>query len=51
VSRSPAGGWLSADRRHDYQAWIDNDRKLHELLTRLETLGAAALGADPRHKR
>jgi len=40
--------WLSADQSHDYQTWIDNDRRLRELLTRLETLGAAALEADPR---
>ena len=24
--------WLSDDQRHDYQAWIDNDRRLRELL-------------------
>ena len=40
--------WLSADQHDDYQPWIDNDRRLHELLTRLETLGAAALEDDPR---
>ena len=43
--------WLSADQHHDYQAWIDNDRRLHELLTRLEALGTAALDADPRWER
>jgi len=40
--------WLSAEQHRDYQPWIDNDRRLRELLTRLETLGAAALDADPR---
>jgi hypothetical protein len=40
--------WLSAERYHDYQTWIDNDRRLRELLARLEALGAAALEADPR---
>jgi hypothetical protein len=40
--------WLSPEQHHDYQAWISNDRRLHELLTQLETLGAAALDADPR---
>jgi hypothetical protein len=40
--------WLSAEQHHDYQAWIDNDRRLRELLARLEALGAAALEADPR---
>src|SRR5229473_4888070 len=40
--------WLSPAQREDYQAWIDNDRRLRELLARLEALGAAALDADPR---
>src|SRR6266576_5669392 len=44
--------WLSPGQRRDYQAWIDNDRRLRELLARLEALGAAALEADPRgHRR
>ena len=43
--------WLSTDQHRDYQAWIDNDRRLHELLTRLEALGAAAFEADPRWNR
>ena len=29
----------------------DNDRRLRELLARLEALGAAALDADPRRER
>jgi hypothetical protein len=40
--------WLSPDQQHDYQAWIDNDRRLRDLLAQLEALGAAALEADPR---
>jgi hypothetical protein len=43
--------WLSPEQQHDYQAWIDNDRRLRDLLTRLESLGAAALEADPRWQR
>jgi hypothetical protein len=43
--------WLSPAQREDYQAWIDNDRRLRDLLARLEALGAAALEADPRWKR
>jgi uncharacterized protein DUF6788 len=43
--------WLSPDQHRDYTAWIDNDRRLRELLTRLEALGAAALDADPRWER
>ncbi len=43
--------WLSAEQHHDYKAWIDNDRRLRELLAQLEALGAAALEADPRWQR
>jgi hypothetical protein len=43
--------WLTPDQQRDYQAWIDNDRRLHELLTRLEALGTAAADADPRRNR
>ena len=43
--------WLSPEQHHDYQAWIDNDRQLRDLLARLEALGAAAFDADPRWER
>ena len=43
--------WLSPAQREDYQAWIDNDRRLRELLAQLEELGADALSADPRWNR
>jgi hypothetical protein len=43
--------WLSPDQHHDYHAWIDNDRRLRDLLAQLEELGAAALEADPRWQR
>jgi hypothetical protein len=43
--------WLSPEQQHDYQTWISNDRRLHELIGQLETLGAAALEADPRLHR
>jgi hypothetical protein len=43
--------WLSPDQHRDYQPWIDNDRRLRELLAQLETLGAAAFDADPRRER
>ena len=39
--------WLSDDQHHDCRAWLDNDRRLHELPAHLEALGAAALEADP----
>ena len=43
--------WLSTDQHRDYTPWIGNDRRLHELLARLEALGAAAFEADPRWER
>jgi len=43
--------WLSDDQHRDYAPWIDNDRRLRELLARLEALGAAAFDADPRRER
>ena len=43
--------WLTDDQHDDYQPWIDNDRRLHELLARLEALGIAAFEADPRWER
>jgi len=43
--------WLSADQHRDYTPWIDNNRRLRELLARLEALGTAAFDADPRWER
>jgi hypothetical protein len=51
VAARTVGRWLSADQNQDYQAWIANDRRLRELLTRLEALGIAAFEADPRWQR
>ena len=51
IAAKTAGRWLSADQRSDYTPWIDNDRRLRELLTRLEALGTAAFDADPRWER
>lgn len=45
------GKWLSREQRDDYQLWVDNDRRAHELLTRLEALGVTALETDPRSPR
>jgi uncharacterized protein DUF6788 len=51
VAAKTIGRWLSDGQHRDYQGWIDNDRRLHELLARLEALGTAALEADPRWER
>jgi hypothetical protein len=51
VAAKTVGRWLSADQYQDYQAWVANDRRLRELLTRLEAPGTAAFEADPRWQR
>src|ERR1051326_8146665 len=51
IAAKTVGRWLTADQHRDYQAWTDNDRRLRELLDRLEALGTAAFEADPRWKR
>jgi len=51
VAAKTVGRWLSPDQHHDYRAWVDNDRRLRELLARLEALGTAAFEADPRWQR
>ena len=51
IAAKTTGRWLTADQHRDYTAWIDNDRRLHQLLARLEALGTAALDADPRRNR
>jgi hypothetical protein len=51
VAAKTVGRWLTKDQRDDYQQWIDNHRRIRELLTRLEAIGIATLEADPRAKR
>ena len=43
--------WLSPGQYRDYATWISNDRRLRELLARLEALGTTAFEADPRWER
>lgn len=51
VATKTVGRWLSAAQAEDYMVWLDNDRRLRELLNRLEILGIAAMEADPRSPR
>lgn len=51
VAQKTVGKWLSPEQRSDYQEWVDNDRRLHELVTRLEALGISALDADTRTRQ
>jgi hypothetical protein len=43
--------WLTKEQGQDYQRWIENDRNIRELVTRLEAIGVAALEADIRTRR
>lgn len=49
VANKTTGGYLSKEQAHQYQAWITNDRRLRELLTRLEQIGIDRLEADHHH--
>ena len=51
VANKTVGRWLSEAQRDDYASWVDNDRRMRELLGRLEALGAMALEADERSVR
>lgn len=51
VAAKTVGHYLSAEQRDDYSSWIENDRRLRELVTRLEALGVEALEGDQRRPR
>jgi len=48
-AKEAVGRWITAEQRDDYQPWVDNSRRLRELVTRLEALGEASLDPDPRN--
>jgi hypothetical protein len=43
VAGKTTGGYLSKEQAHEYQRWIDNDRRIHELVSRLEAIGIERL--------
>ncbi len=51
VASKTVGRWLSAEQAAGYRVFIENDRRMHELLARLEAIGADLLEADPRTRR
>jgi len=51
VAAKTIGHWLSPEQAEEYQSFVDNDRRLRELLGRLEAIGLATLEADPRTRR
>ena len=42
---------LSDDQLADYQPWFDNQRRLRDLITELETLSQEIADNDPRQNR
>lgn len=48
VAAKTVGKWIPAEQAEDYQPWIQNSRRLRELLARLEALGIATFEADGR---
>jgi hypothetical protein len=49
VANKTVGKYLSKDQAQESQRWIDNDRRLRELLARLETIGIQRLETDQHH--
>lgn len=48
VAAKTVSRWLTKQQAHDCQTWVANDRRLRELLARLEAIGIARLEADLR---
>jgi hypothetical protein len=46
VANKTVGRYLNKQHAQQCQAWIDNDRRLRELVARLEAIGIARLQAD-----
>lgn len=48
VANKTVGKWLGKEQAGECRAWIANDRRLRELLARLEAIGIERLEADRR---
>lgn len=51
VANKTVGRWLSGQQASEYRSWVDNDRRIRELVTRLEAIGVAAVEADSHTTR
>lgn len=51
VANKTVGRWLSREQAEDYRRWVQNDRRLRELVGRLESIGLETVDADPRWER
>ena len=51
VAKRTVCRWMGEDQAAEYRSWVANDRRLHELVVRLEAIGVTAVEADPRSVR
>ncbi len=51
VAAKTVGRWLSAEQAQDYRRLVDSDRRLRELVGRVESIGLEVVEADPRWER
>lgn len=49
IANKTVGRYLTKDQAQQAQRWIDNDRRIRELLARLEAIGIQRLEADQHH--
>ena len=49
LANKTVGGYLGKEQASEYQRWIENDRRLRELVNRLEQIGIEHLEADQSH--
>ncbi|MGH2772513.1 MAG: DUF6788 family protein [Actinomycetota bacterium] len=51
VAAKTVSRWLAPGQSADYQPWVNNSRRLRQLVASLEAVGASVLEADPRTAR
>jgi hypothetical protein len=49
VKNKTVSRWLNKQQAEQYRAWIENDRRIRELVSRLEQIGIAHLDAHHQH--
>jgi hypothetical protein len=48
IKKKTVGSYLNKEQAEDYRLWVENDRRMRELVSRLEAIGIASLQADQR---
>jgi hypothetical protein len=49
LANKTVGKYLPKDQAQQCQSWIENDRRIHELLAQLHAIGIQRLEANPPH--